>query len=82
MRPRIIFDTSSINSLERGGESSIPTMKGLISGFDVILTEFASESLSPILILKSEKCFFAVVIGYSTRQLASSRRMKSSGGTC
>jgi hypothetical protein len=36
--PRIIFDTTGINTLENSGAASAPIMRGLACGFDVILT--------------------------------------------
>jgi hypothetical protein len=41
----IIFDTSAINGLENGGAASDPIMRGLTSGFDVILTASSAEEI-------------------------------------
>lgn len=41
----IIFDTSGINGLEDAGEASGLIMRGLFSGFDVILTASSAEEI-------------------------------------
>ncbi len=45
MQPDIIFDTSAINRLETAGPASEPLMRGLESGFHVILTAMNMDEL-------------------------------------
>ncbi|HUY15649.1 MAG TPA: hypothetical protein VMX16_18770 [Terriglobia bacterium] len=42
---RIVFDTSAINKLEDGGNSSEPLIKGLKCGFEVILTGMSAGEI-------------------------------------
>ena len=43
--PSIIFDTTGINELEKGGPASEPLMKGLECGFEVILTAMSADEI-------------------------------------
>jgi len=43
--PSIIFDTSAINELEKGGSTSEPLMRGLECGFEVILTAMSADEI-------------------------------------
>lgn len=45
MRPRIVFDTSAINKLEKGGPAFEPLMKGLECGFEVVLTAMSADEI-------------------------------------
>jgi len=73
VRPRIIFDTSAINQLEKEGAACEPLMRGLECGFEVVLTAMSadeiiscktSEEREPLLsrfsrLLFSAKCIWA-----------------------
>ena len=43
--PSIIFDTTGINELAKGGAASEPLMKGLECGFEVILTAMSADEI-------------------------------------
>lgn len=45
MRPKIILDTSVFNKVEDGGPVLEPVMKGLESGFEVILTAMSADEI-------------------------------------
>jgi len=45
MLPRAIFDTSGINALEAAGSASEPLMRGLVCGFEIILTAISADEL-------------------------------------
>ena len=45
VRPKIIFDTSAINQLEKQGPACKPLMRGLECGFEVILTAMSADEI-------------------------------------
>jgi len=44
-RPRIVFDTTGINELEKGGPASEPLMRVLECGYEVILTAMSAGEI-------------------------------------
>ena len=44
-RPRIAFDTSALNALAKDGASSVPHIKALLSGYQVLLTAMSVDEL-------------------------------------
>ena len=45
VRPKIIFDTSAINTLEKQGTACQPLMRGLECGFEVVLTAMSADEI-------------------------------------